>query len=61
MHAYTYKGQRRDPAAVKVARGQPAGDHSSRIVEMGKTGVYRSTVIFSGRKYQYDKTRMGNF
>ena len=58
MHAYTYKGQRRDPAAVKVARGQPAGDHSSRIVEMGKTG---STVIFSGRKYQYDKTRMGNF
>lgn len=52
MHAYTYKGQRRDPAAVKVARGQPAGDHSSRIVEMGKTDVYtmiiiRDTMMFS--------------
>lgn len=47
MHAYTYKGQRRDPAAVKVARGQPADDHSSRIVEMGKTDVYRDTVMFS--------------
>lgn len=47
MHAYTHKGQRRDPAAVKVARGQPAGDHSSRIVEMGKTDVYRDTVMFS--------------
>lgn len=47
VHAYTYKGQRRDPAAVKVARGQPAGDHSSRIVEMGKTDVYRDTMMFS--------------
>lgn len=47
MHAYTHKGQRRDPAAVKVARGQPAGDHSSRIVEMGKTDVYRDTMMFS--------------
>lgn len=50
VHAYTYKGQRRDPAAVKVARGQPVGDHSSRIVETEKTGVYRNTMIFPGRR-----------
>lgn len=50
VHAYTYKGQRRDPAAVKVARGQPAGDHSSRIVEMEKTGVYRNKNYIFGSK-----------